>query len=656
MRVSIEKEQVLELEKSLALEYLLTNGNGGYASSSMLDCHRRRYHGLLVLSLGPSGDRFNLLSKLDVSVKVNGKDLQLATNKFPGVYYPTGHQFVEHFDFQSYPCIRYKIGDIEVTKSVVMPEFKNTILVRYELTNSSKSVLLKAMPFLAYRKLNSLSRENIYLRQRTYFERNGFKVEPYAGLPPLYIQTSRKSSFYPAPLWWNKFEYIEDRDRGDEYQEDLFSPGVFEVKLRQGESVIFRASLDKLSGRISDEYKRQVSKYQALDDKFDDDHEPLKTLKRSARVYIKSGVKGGGDRGIIAGYHWFDEWGRDTLISLPGLTLCTGDAETALDILIKYAGSVKDGLLPNQWSADGRHSYNSIDTSLLFFWAAQHFIAYTGAKDKVRRHLLGAMGGIVHAFVNGEVDLAEIGADGLLYAGNARTQLTWMDAQVDGIPVTSRHGAAVELNALWYNAICFLLDKFSDDLDATLGQELGQLADLFRENFLKAFWNEEKLSLNDVYRKTEVDNSIRPNQLFALGLPYSCVDSDKGLEILDTVEQHLVTPFGLRSLSPTSSFYKSHYRGGRQQRDMAYHQGPVWPWLVGIYCDSLLKYNDNKKEIKRDILNTFKDLYRVHLAQHGLLHISEIFDSFPPYTPAGCIAQAWNLGELIRVLDIMDKI
>ena len=653
MKISISRDEILDLEGSLKKEYLLTNGRGGYCSSSVLDCHRRKYHGLMVLPLKGQGKTFNLLSKIDVSVVVGKSEFLLATNKFPSVYFPTGHQYVDCFEMEFFPVTKYRIGDMEIAKSIIMPYGGNTVFVRYELLKSPKRIKLKAIPFLAYRDMNSLSKENINLRQRTFFEKNGFHMNPYDNLPPIYIQTSRKPEFFPSPAWWNDFEYIKEMNRGYEYQEDLFTPGVFEIRMKEGDDVIFRASIDGPSARIKEEWTRETERIKKEGEQYGTEQEPLRTLKVQSRAYLIENTNG--EKGIIAGYHWFGEWGRDTLISLAGLTLCTGKRDTAFDILARYSRYEKGGLLPNFLSSDGNHAYNAVDTPLWFFRAVQQYMQYTGEREKVRGILAGTMKNIVRAFLENRVPLAQVKDDGLLYAGSENTQLTWMDAMVHGKPVTPRNGACVEINALWYNALCLMAKDFAGDMERKLLERIEHFISLFEENFVGSFWNDARCSLNDVFRPENPDISIRPNQLFAIGLPYTCVDRQKALAVIKTVRQHLVTPYGLRTLSPEDPLYKSDYRGDESRRDAAYHQGIIWPWLIGIYCDSLFAHLGDENQVTGHVLNAFGELWKSHLARYGFFHISEIFKPNPPHTAKGCIAQAWNAGEIIRVLDRIGK-
>jgi len=603
---------------------------------------------LLILPLKKYG-LFNLLSKLEVSVVIGNKESALSTNKFPNVFHPTGHSYIESFEMEHYPVTNYSLGDVKIRKSILMPKGGDSVLIKYDLVEGSKAFTLKASPFLAYRGIHSLTRENIDIRPRTYLEKNGAKIDPYKGLPPLYIQTSAKSIFYPAPTWCKNFEYLKERTRGYSYQEDLFTPGVFEVKLKKGSSVIFRAGITAAKGKIEREAEEEVERIEEEAKRFTKEEEPLKTLKMSAGHYLITDEKE--EKDIVAGYHWFRHWGRDTMISIAGITLCRGEKETALAILKRYAGFEKNGLLPNLLSDNGKHAYNSIDTSLLYLWAIQNYILYTQDKKSAGEELIPVAKKIISSLLEGKTPIAKIGDDGFLYAGRMDFPLTWMDAIVGGIGVTPRDGAAIDINSLWYNGLMFLYSDFKEVLDKKLTTKIEEAIKLFGLNFERLFWNEEDQSLIDVYRPYgNIDTAIRPNQLFAIGLPYTCIDKNKAEKVINTVKSHLVVPYGLRTLSPNHPAYLENYAGSPDMRDRAYHQGTVWPWLIGIFADALLK-TSGKEKTKKYINDTFGDLWGRHLQRYGLLHISEIFNPSPPHTAKGCMAQAWSIAEAIRTLE-----
>ena len=402
----------------------MTNGKGGYCSDTVLDCHTRKYHGLLVLPQKKWNKVFVFLSKLEATAVIDKKEFHLSTNKFPIVFEPTGHKYVEYFEMEYFPVTKYRIGDTEIIKTILMPEGEETVLIRYDVVKADKAILFRASPLFAYRNIHTLTRHNIDLKPRAYFETNGFKFDPYSGLPPVFVQTNIKSTFYPSPDWWYNFEYTKERNRGYDYKEDLFTPGFFELKLKEGSSVIFRASLGQVEKTITSEWDKEKKRIQKEIERFKNEKEPLRSLKIHAGHYLfKYENK---EPGIIAGYQWFREWGRDTLISLAGLTLCRGENDLALAILKKFIKYEKDGLLPNMFVENDACVYNCIDTPLLYFWAVQQYIFYTKDKESVQKNLFKILVNIITSYLENKNRFTCLGADGFIYAGNENTNLTWM--------------------------------------------------------------------------------------------------------------------------------------------------------------------------------------------------------------------------------------
>lgn len=654
MKIKLSHKDICDLQITMKKEYLLTNGRGGYCSSTILDCNMRKYHGLLVIPQKIWNKVYIFLSKLEATVVMNDKEIHLSTNKFPMVFEPTGHKYVKSFEMEYYPETTFCFGETEIRKTILMPYGEETVLVKWEVLKADKPFLFRAFPLFAYRDIHSLTHHNMELKPRAYYEKNGFKFDPYPGLPPTYVQTSVTSEFFPSPDWWKNFEYIKERNRGYDYHEDLFTPGFFELEMKKGSSVIFRASLTPMMKKIITEWNNEMKRCINEGKRFSGETEPLKSLKTHAGHYLFQYENK--EPGIIAGYQWFREWGRDSMIALAGLTLCRGDNDLALKILKKYTKYEKDGLLPNMFSEEGAGSFNSIDTSLLYFRAIQQYIEYSGDRDSIHAHFEKTLVNIIRSYLYNGNPYTGLGDDGFIYAGTPGTNLTWMDAVVDGQPVTSRHGAAVEIQALWYNALCFMRDEFGKTIDQDLFNKIKNTIKSFEENFERKFWHEQDNCFVDVYRSDEDrQNFIRPNQLFAIGLPYSCVTRETALKIIDTVNRHLLTPYGLRTLSPRNPLYRGEFRGNYVTRDTAYHQGMVWPWLIGIYVDALLKqkWPGNRQEIRKFFYQTMNEFNDKHIEQYGLFHISELFRPNPEYVAKGAMAQAWSDAEMIRVLDLL---
>ncbi|MGE4191905.1 MAG: amylo-alpha-1,6-glucosidase [Pseudodesulfovibrio sp.] len=648
----IPRDECVNTETATRKEWIDTNGLGGYASSTVINCHTRKYHGLLVAALKEPRGRFVLLSKLETSVVANDKEFLLSSNKFPGVYHPTGHQFVDQFEQGLYPATTYRIGDALIRKSFLMIHGQNTVLVCYELLEGKVKPALRLRPMLAYRDVHKLTRENMFLRPKSYPEKNGRKIQPYEGMPPLYMGTNRKSEFFPGPKWVYSVEYLMERARGFDYQEDLFCPGMFETSLEKGKPVIFAASVEPL-GNLERLRKKEIARREALFEAGKDRSKSVQWLKYfSDRFLIRNPS---GFASVIAGYHWFGEWGRDTMISLPGLTFHAGRTEFGEEVLAAYAGLARDGLLPNYLDQNSDHlAYNSVDASLWFFWATQEYLKAGGSKRFVMDKVYPALRGIVAAHLDGRVPLCGLDRDGLLFAGNERTQLTWMDAQAYGRPVTPRHGAAVEINALWYNALRFFLE-LADGEDAGLGSRAMEAADRLKANFSLRFWNEDDNCLCDVVNHAGQDRSIRPNQVFAASLPHTMLDYHQMRAVIANVQAHLLTPYGLRTLSPRDPAYKPFYHGDADARDAAYHQGMVWPWLAGHFGQALLRQAEDRAGTKAFLRTYFKPILRSFPEDFGLGALPELYTGNPPHEPRGAVAQAWSMAEAVRLNKLLKE-
>jgi len=643
--IRILRDECVNTETATRKEWLDTNGLGGYASSTIINCHTRKYHGLLVAALKEPRGKFVLLSKIEASLVRDDLEFNLSTNKYPGVYHPTGHQFVEQFEQGLYPAITYRIGDALIRKSMMMVHGKNTVLLCYELLEGKVRPTLRIRPLLAYRDIHSLTRENLFLRPKSYPEKNGRKIQPYDGMPPLFMGTNRRSEFFPGPKWARNVEYLAERDRGFDYQEDLFCPGMFETALQKGKPVLFAASTEPL-GNLERLRKKEVERREAAFAACKDRSKSVRRLKYCSDQFL---IRNASDfASVVAGYHWFGEWGRDTMIALPGLTFHAGRRKFGEEVLAAYAGLERDGLLPNYLDQRSDHlAYNSVDASLWFFWAVQEYLKAKGSKQFVMARAYPALRDIIHAHLDGRVPLCAIGGAGLLYAGNEHSQLTWMDAQAYGRPVTPRHGAAVEINALWYNALRFFLE-LAPEQDELTGRAQ-QAADTLAANFIDKFWNHADNCLSDVVNEHGQDRSIRPNQVFAVSLPHTMLDTGRMRAIISVVQAHLLTPYGLRTLSPKHPAYSPFYRGDADSRDSAYHQGMVWPWLAGHFGEALLRQAEDKPGTKAFLRKYFKPILRSFPDDYGIASIPELYTGNPPHLPRGTIAQAWSVAEAIRL-------
>ncbi|NEW85262.1 MAG: glycogen debranching protein [Mariniphaga sp.] len=642
--LSIEPKTIVDC---ISHEWLETNGLGGWASSTICGLNTRRYHGLLVAAKNPPSGRFSLLSKLDETVIVGDSEYELGSNQYPGAVHPEGYQFLTRFEHDLFPTFYYQVGDISIKKTIAAIHDENTTVIIYDMLRSPKGAMIEFHPFISGRDYHSLNRRNGKDLCTDYaFFRGVFNSEPCSNDANFFISIP-DSEYQNQPEWYYNFEYALEKYRGQEYLEDLFRPCILSRKVTEGESFGIIISTEDPKGRnalkiFNAEKRRRIK----LTESVSSENGLLKTLTLAADQFIVS--KGKNLKTIIAGYHWFTDWGRDTMIALPGLTLATGRFADAKKILRAFAENIDEGMIPNRFPDHGEFpEYNTIDASLWFFVAGKKYFDYTKDIDFVEKTLLPAYREIIKWHLKGTKFGIRSDNDGLLSSNDPNVQLTWMDAKVGDWVVTPRNGKAVEINALWYNSLMIFADllTFTNQMDEAA--KFYSKAEKTKKSFETLFWNEDKNCLFDVVNPDYKDGSVRPNQLFALSLPYPLFAGIKVEKILKTVKEQLLTPFGLRSLSPSDTAYKSHYGGSQLERDGAYHQGTTWSWLLGPYIDALVKVDaENGKEEARKIINNFS----VHLSQAGIGTISEIFDGDSPFSARGCIAQAWSVAELLRVI------
>jgi predicted glycogen debranching enzyme len=661
--IAVDEKTCLNVREATELEWLDTNGIGGYASSTVIQCHTRKYHGLLVAEIPEAEGRYVLLSKVEDSLFAGDVEIPLACHSYPGVFSPEGYKFMKAFILDDAPRFVFRIGNTTVRKTVMLIREENSVMIRYDCGRSDAALTLRIRPFLAFRGFHDLSRENLFLHVRTYAVRNGFKIQPYDGLPPLFVRIGGRAKFLPRPLWYRRFEYPEEAARGFESHEDLFQPGLFDLRIKKGEPVFFwagtKASTGSLRAKWEAEEKRRgreslatrkVAKTFNL--RNDEDRSLLTILIRAGRQFLVTAP--GGRPAVIAGYPWFGVWGRDTLISVSGLTFCSGRPGMGAAILREIGKYQNEGLLPNFFADGGKGAgFNAVDASLWYFWAVQQFLKYTGKIKIVRKDLWPAMQSILRHYLSGTLHWIFPADSGLLHAGSSDVQLTWMDATVGGIPVTPRSGYAVEVNALWYNALCF-----AAELSEVFGEREflnAELIERVRRSFGDVFWIEDGEYLGDVLSPEGLDKSVRPNQIFAVSLPYSPLDPSRWIGVVEKVRRELLTPFGLRTLSPGDPAYRGRYEGDPPARDAAYHQGTAWYWLIGHFGEALLKTASNKEEAREYLLEYLRTSLQRHLREGGLGLVGEIFDGDPPHRSRGCIAQAWSTAEAIRLYRLLGE-
>jgi len=646
MPISFDAAVTQDLEAGASREWLDANGLGGWAAGTVAGCHTRRYHGLLVAALHPPVGRTVLLSKLAETLVVGDERFELDTNRYAGAVHPHGYERLTRFSLDPMPTFVYEAGGVTLKKTIAAIHGENTTVVLYEVLAAPREITLELRPLIAYRDYHALQHANDAIRfANTTFSAGVFRARPYDGASELFLQAAG-ASFSANPDWYFRFEYAKELERGLDAQEDLFSHGTFTRRLAAGDTWGVIASTGDVAGRdpaalVEAERARRAS----IVAKIAESDELARSLTLAADAFV---VRRGEDlRTIIAGYPWFSDWGRDTMIALPGICLATGRHDDARKILRAFARSTDRGMLPNRFPDGGEApEYNTVDATLWFFVAAHRYLEATGDEVFVLRELLPVFEDIVAWHERGTRYGIRVDDDGLLRAGEPGVQLTWMDAKVGDWVITPRHGKPVEIQALWYNALSILADLRKRAGQAEESAALLGRAKQVKERFVAAFWNESASCLYDVVDGDAKDASIRPNQIFALSLPYPLLPKDKARAVLAIVEEQLLTPYGLRSLAPTDPHYRGRYEGGPAARDASYHQGPVWSWLLGPYADALVKTNGavGKPKARKAI-----EAIAPHLREEGLGTISEIFDGDFPHTPRGCPAQAWSVGEALRV-------
>jgi predicted glycogen debranching enzyme len=678
-------------------EWLETNGLGGYASSTVEGLNTRRYHGLLVAALAPPIGRAVLLAKCEETLFLDGQPYELGCNQYPGVVHPRGFQYLQEFRLDPFPTFLYRAGSTTLERRIVMLHGRNAVMLLYTAQGVPEGATLELAPLLAYRGYHSLTHENQFLRGQADLGEGYVRFTPYPGMPSLYVccepgmgaavspsggviqagvaqpvtlpayvgQPGSLSSQagQPAPrgidyrqtgYWFRQFEYLREMERGQDFREDLFNPGILSFALREGETVAVIASTEPLqAGRWRELVSTEAARRRTVACTCTEGGEEATQLALAADQFlIRKGEQG---HSVIAGYPWFTDWGRDTMIALPGLTLSTGRTDVARSILQTYAGSANQGMIPNRFPDRSEEpEFNTVDATLWMFVAAWRYLQATEDMEFARRTLLPFFAEVIAWHRKGTHYGIHVTEDGLLTAGEPGVQLTWMDAKVGDWVVTPRQGKPVEINALWYNALRIAAEVArrvgETGENAELAREWDGLADACRRSFRRRFWGAAHGYLADVVDgpDLEADFSLRPNQLLAISLPYPLLEGEEARRILDAVTGSLLTPYGLRTLDPHDPRYAGRYSGNQWQRDAAYHQGTVWPWLMGPYLDAFLRAKGHSEEAKATARELLRPLME-HLGEAGLGSLSEIFDGDSPHTPQGCYAQAWSVAEVLRI-------
>ncbi|MHC4186673.1 MAG: amylo-alpha-1,6-glucosidase [Planctomycetota bacterium] len=661
-----------QLEDLLTKEWLLTNNRGGYASSTIVGCNTRRYHGLLVGSLNPPTNRIMALSQCLESIVLqetddsNGKGekiFNLATFEFEDKFAPVKGNHIKKFRRDVGVHFEYEIPDFKFIKSLyLMPDDDIAVLV-YDFKYVNRKSRFVIRPFIGLRDFHSLQKS--YAPLMSICIPNSLLVRhDVPGSCQLFINAP-KMEFKEDKQWWFDFAYRLDKERGQHFTEDLWTPGFFESEIDSPTRIILQAGLYgpgkidletlRLSCDINNVRENLNSKQSNIIKTIKSRDKKLRTLSLAADQFVIKKETGQTPRtSILAGFPWFADWGRDSFISMEGLLLATGRQEDAKSLLVTFAQAADEGMVPNRFDDySGTAYFNSADASLWFIHAAFQYLKHTYDTESFTRDMLPIIRWIVDSYQKGTRFDIHADVDGLITAGNKDMQLTWMDAKCNGIAFTPRYGKAVEINALWFNALSLLAFYYMDH-DAKNALKYQQMADNVKSSFYKSFWNESLGYLNDcILPDGTIDSTLRPNQIFAVSLPHSGLTKKQQRAVVEVVKEKLLTPYGLRTLDTEDERYKGKYIGSQNERDEAYHQGTVWPYLIGPFVESYLKVNDFSKQSKKEAAVFINPLLKYLIDGSCLGNVPEIFDGDEPFESRGCMAQAWNIAELIRTYQLI---
>lgn len=639
-----EKALMTNLQDSLSKELLRTNRSGAYSCSTIVGCNTRKYHGLLVVPIPEiDDDNHVLLSSLDVTVVQHGAEFNLGLHKYQGNNFsPMGHKYIREFDCDKVPTTIYRVGGVLLKKEVVFQHYEDRILIRYTLVDAHSATTLRFRPFLAFRSVRQFTHENTVASRDFYPVDNGIKTCMYEGYPDLYMQFSKKNEFIFHPDWYRGVEYPKEQERGYASTEDLYVPGYFEMPIKKGESIVFSAAISSIKpSALKKLFDEEVAERSPRDNFFHC------LVNAAHQFHIR---KKNDDRYLLAGYPWFKCCARDTFISLPGLTLSI-EEQDYFELVMKTAERGIREFMAGKPLTGLMTEIEQPDVLLWAIWAIQQY-AKEASLEKCNEMYGKLVADIVKFIEANKHNNLELRENGLLYSEGKKKAVTWMNSTANGSPVVPRTGYIVEFNALWYNALCFAASLSELSGNNAQVDHLNKLAEKVKTSFVEVFLNEHGYLFDYVDDKDPRDWSVRPNMIFAAAFDYSPLDQAQKKGVVDICTRELLTPKGLRSLSPKSGGYNPMYVGPQTQRDYAYHQGTAWPWLGGFYMEASLKlYKRTRLSfIERQMVG-----YEDEMSYHCLGTIPELFDGNPPFHGRGGISFAMNVGEVLRTLELLEK-
>ncbi|MEM2102646.1 MAG: amylo-alpha-1,6-glucosidase [Candidatus Bathyarchaeia archaeon] len=674
-KIVLEADTLQNIDEMLGREWLVANGLGGYASSTVLGVNTRKYHGLLIAAFNPPTNRHVLLSKLDEEIRIGNDAYKLGVNEFYDTFYPKPHGLLREFSLNPFPTFKYQVHNVTLQKIVFMPRNKNAVVVVYEVRNrDEKEAVLQIFPLVNFRHFYYTTDKDQLQWSYSQKHHEQDAIIQFEPTKHTLLLSLNKGKYYANDgVWIENLYYRVDASRKEDCFDDCLSPGRFELHVNPKEQERFSiiAVVDKTleaaqkvltelkrSDPFTQELKRQEGLLEDFQSRYADVRmeDWLKWLVLAADSFTVHRASTN-SKSVIAGYHWFEDWGRDSLIALPGLTLVTGRFNDAREILLTIKDYCNQGVVPNRFpDREGdKPEYNTVDASLWYINAVLQHLKYTGDFGFVKNELWSTLQSIIDHYAKGTLNNIRMDDDGLINHG---PRLTWMDATVNNNPVTPRSGKAVEIQALWYNALRTMQKLAEYFQQKDLEERYAEMAEKTRKNFVDQFWNPKENCLFDVVADEQKDSSLRPNQIIAVSLDFSMLDGTKGNAVVDAVQTKLLCEYGLRTISAEDKQYVGRYEGDWAQRNQAYHNGTVWPWLLGPFVTAFLKTKGHEEKWHKFAFQKFLlPFFQKSIAQAGLGTVSEIFDGDDPHLPRGCIAQAWSVAEPLRafVEDVLFK-
>lgn len=642
--IEFDKTELVNIPFSKKKEIVRCSRTGAFATTTLLGLNTRKYHGLFILPQEKvDGERHVLVSSLNESIVIDDMEFHLGMHQYRGgVYDPKGNKYLQKFVADTIPVYYFRVGRFNFTKELLFSDHSERLIIKYTILDDFESASFQFQPLLAFRQIHQLTHKNDQVNTNFDTVQNGVKYCLYDNYTPIYLQSSENIDYQHNPNWYYNFEYEEELNRGYDGHEDLINLGSINVSVKSKE-LYFSIGTEPIDPQdIAKIFNEELNGHRSR-------NSFLHCLQNAAEQFI---IERNGKTQIIAGYPWFGRWGRDTFISVAGLTLSVvNKPQLCKTIIDDMLSEMKDGLFPNIGSGD-QAAYNSVDAPLWFFRALQQYAFYTHSEKKIWKEYGQVMKDILNAYRNGSMYNIKMLENGLIYAGKEGVALTWMDAVVDGKPITPRTGCAVEINGLWYNAIQFSIEMAHLAKDREFIEAWEPLAKSFPATFKETFWSKEMGYLADFVNGNYKNFQVRPNMMIAVSLPYVPISEKIRQLVLKKTCEELLTEKGIRTLSPNDPEYKGHYQGNQAERDAAYHQGTCWPWLLAPFSDGMLAvYGKSAVPFIENIFYKFDSCMK----DYGISSICEITDGDPPFKPNGCISQAWSVAALLYLKWQVDR-